>query len=237
MNARHLNTRHFTVSLLTVGSLLISAFPVHANPFQGQSALGSHSPLFRTPVVAPASPAPVGAAVGNAAPRRTAPASSASQPVGNGEIQGLGNHDSWIDTGVLANDPRAMCSDAAMGNNTRSNNTQLALSDSRSDRASESRTHNDAGGGGGSFLGIVSVSGSGGSQGSQNTSSSSDRRNSRNEAHSESSSTAVVGRNCDAFVQSAAARDMNYEDNVTERYRIRSGRRGEQVDGLLAPQR
>ena len=227
-----MSARHFTASLLTASSLLLSSFPVQANPFQLQSS-AVRTPLFRTPAASLATPNP--APVGNVAPRPAAP--SSSQSVGNGEIQGLGNHDSWIDTGVLANDPRAMCSDAAMGNNTRSSSTQLALSDSRSDRASEARTHHDSGGGGGSFLGLVSVSGSGGSQGSQNSSNSSDRRNSRNEARSESSSTAVVGRNCDAFVQSAAARDMNYEDNVTERYRIRTGRRGSQVDGLLqAPQ-
>jgi hypothetical protein len=48
--------------------------------------------------------------------------------------------------------------------------------------------------------------------------------------------TVEVGHNCDAFVQSAAARDMNYQDNLTERYRIKVERRGQQVDRLLETQ-
>lgn len=36
-----------------------------------------------------------------------------------------------------------------------------------------------------------------------------------------------VGHNCDTFVQFAATRDMNYQDNLTERYRIKVERRGQ----------
>jgi hypothetical protein len=232
-----MNVRQISAAVMTASTLLTASFPAFANPFQVQN-----SAVFRNPAatVAPnaVSPAAIGNAVNAVGDRSQHPARSSSEQVGNSEIQGLGNHDSWIDTEVLANDPRAMCSDVSMGSNVRASSTQIALSDSRSDRTSEARSHNDGGGGGGSFLGIISVSGNGASQGSQNASNASDRRSSRSESRSENSSTVVVGRNCDAFVQSAAARDMNYEDNLTERYRIRSGRRGEQVDGLLqVPQR
>jgi hypothetical protein len=41
------------------------------------------------------------------------------------------------------------------------------------------------------------------------------------------------GKNCDTFVNFAAARDMNYQDNLTKRYEIKTGRRGQQVNQLL----
>lgn len=217
-----MNFRTLTGSLLAATTLLTSSLPAVAGPFD---AVG---PIFRLPLPeqAPARP------VGNAADAVARPARPSAERVGSGELSGLGDHDSWIDTGVLAEDPRAMCSDVGLGSNTRSNATTLALSTSNSDRSTQARSHNDGGGGGVSFLGI-GVNGSGSSQGSQNSSESSDRRMNRTESNNSSESTVQVGRNCDAFVESAAARDMNYEDNMTERYRIRSGRRGQQVDGLL----
>lgn len=209
--------RHLTGSLLTATALLTSTLPALAGPFDVQPA-GIFKPGILTP----------GAAVGNGTPAPSAP----SNPVGNSEIQGLGDHQSWVDPKTLANDPRALCSDVGLGNNTRSSASKVALATSTSTRSSSSRSHNDGGGGGVSFLGI-GVSGSGASQGSQNNSDSKDTRNNRNEENSSSSSTVVQGRNCDAFVNSAAARDMNYQDNLTRRYEIKTGRQAGQVTQLL----
>lgn len=217
-----MNFRNFSGSLLAATTLLTATLPAYANPFELPA-----STIFRTPTVTPS-------ATGNAtnAVRTPSATEDDSEAVGNSEISGLGDHESWVDTGVLAEDPRALCSDVGLGNNTSTSASTSALSTSSSDRSTAARTHHDGGGGGVSFLGI-GVNGSGSSQGSQNSSESSDRRLSRSESENSSSSTVEVGRNCDAFVEAAASRDMNYEDNLTERYRIRSGRRGEQVDGLL----
>jgi hypothetical protein len=202
--------RQLTGSLIVAATLFASAVPASANPF-GTATGGVFKPI----------PA------GNAAP-----STPASTPNGNSEVQGLGDHQSWVDQKTLANDPRALCSDLSLGNNTRTNASELALANSTSTRSSSSKSHNDGGGGGVSFLGI-GASGSGSSQGSQNNSDSKDTRNNRNEKNSSSSSNVVQGKNCDAFVNSAAARDMNFQDNLTRRYEIKTGRRGQQVNQLL----
>jgi hypothetical protein len=204
--------RHLTGSLLTATALLTTTLPAFAGPFE-----------VKPGIFAPVKP---GAAIGNGTP------STPSNPVGNSEIQGLGDHQSWVDPKTLANDPRALCSDVGLGNNTRTSSSKLALATSTSTRSSSSQSHNDGGGGGVSFLGI-GVSGSGASQGSKNNSDSSDHRNNRTEENSSSSATVVQGKNCDAFVNSAAARDMNYQDNLTRRYEIKTGRQGQQVNQLL----
>lgn len=204
--------RNLTNSLLTVTALLATTLPAFAGPFD-----------LKPGIFTPVTP---GAAVGNGTP------STPSNPNGNTEVQGLGDHQSWVDPKTLANDPRALCSDVGLGSNTRNSANKLALATSTSTRSSSANSHNDGGGGGVSFLGI-GVSGSGASQGSKNNSESSDRRNNRTEENSSASSTVVQGRNCDAFVNSAAARDMNYEDNLTRRYEIKTGRQGQQVNQLL----
>lgn len=204
--------RHLTGSLLTATALLTTTLPALAGPFD-----------IKPGIFTPASP---GAVIGNGTP------STPSNPNGNSEVQGLGDHQSWIDPKTLARDPRALCSDVGLGSNTRNSSNKLALATSTSTRASSSSSHNDGGGGGVSFLGI-GVSGSGASQGSKNNSDSSDQRNNRTEENSSSSSTVVQGRNCDAFVNSAAVRDMNYEDNLTRRYEIKTGRQEQQVNQLL----
>ncbi|GBE94379.1 hypothetical protein [Nostoc cycadae] len=208
-----------TSSLLTATALLTTTFPAFAGPFDVRPA-----GIFRPGNVIPG-------AVGNANVNNSTP-SAPSNPVGNSEIQGLGDHQSWVDPKTLANDPRALCSDVGLGNNTRNSSSKIALATSTSARSSASRSHNDGGGGGVSIFGI-GVSGSGASQGSQNNSESRDNNNNRTEENSSSSSTVVQGRNCDAFVNAAAARDMNYQDNLTRRYEIKTGRRGQQVNQLL----
>ncbi|MEH2266922.1 MAG: hypothetical protein V7K68_00575 [Nostoc sp.] len=212
--------RHFASSLLTATVFLGSTLPAFAGPFDVKST-GIFKPVTITP----------GAAVGNTTPNTPVPASP-SNAVGNTEIQGLGDHQSWVDPKTLANDPRALCSDVGLGNNTRNSSSKIALANSTNTRSSSAESHNDGGGGGFSFLGI-GASGSGSTQGSKNNSNSRDQNSNRTDENSSSSSTVVQGRNCDAFVNSAAARDMNYEDNLTQRYEIKSGRRGQQVNQLL----
>ncbi|MEA5572127.1 hypothetical protein [Calothrix sp. UHCC 0171] len=208
--------RALTGSFLAAATLVSVSMPAQANPF-ANTAAGVFKPVNTQPA-------------GDA--KSSAPANS-SAPVGNSEIQGLGDHQSWVDQKTLANDPRALCTDVGLGNNTRANSSDIASSSSTSTRANSSKSHNNAGGGGGSFLGIVSVSGSGGSQGSQQASQSSDKKTNHAEKISSNSSTVVQGKNCDAFVNSAAARDMNYQDNLTRRYEIKTGRRGQQVNQLI----
>ncbi|AUT03943.1 hypothetical protein CLI64_28135 [Nostoc sp. CENA543] len=208
--------RHLTGSLLTATALLTSTLPAFAGPFNIQP-----SGVFK--------PGNVPSAVGNVQPNTPAPSSN---PVGNSEIQGLGDHQSWVDPNTLAKDPRALCSDVGLGSNTSSSTTKIALATSTSTRSSSARSHNDGGGGGVSIFG-VGVNGSGSSQGSQNNNESKDTRSNSTEERSSSSSTVVQGKNCDAFVNSAAARDMNYQDNLTRRYEIKVGRRGQQVNQLL----
>jgi hypothetical protein len=212
--------RHLTSSLLTATALLTSTLPAFAGPFDVQS-----SSIFKPVTVSP------GASVGNVTPRTPIPGSP-NNGVGNTEVQGLGDHQSWVDPRTLAKDPRALCSDVGLGSNTRSSSGKLALANSNSTRISSSSSHNNGGGGGFSFLGI-GVSGNGASQGSKNNSDARDQNSNRTEENTSSSSTVVQGRNCDAFVNSAAARDMNYEDNLTRRYEIKTGRRGQQVNQLL----
>ncbi|MBW4556105.1 MAG: hypothetical protein KME59_09220 [Trichormus sp. ATA11-4-KO1] len=211
--------RHLTSSLLTATALLTSSLPAFAGPFDVQPA-----GIFKPATVIP------GAVIGNGTPKT--PAHAPSNPVGNSEIQGLGDHQSWVDQQTLAKDPRALCSDIGLGNNTRNSASKVALATSVSTRSSSASNHKNGGGGGVSILGI-GVSGSGSSQGSKNESNSRDQRINRNEEESSSSSTVVQGKNCDAFVNSAAARDMNYQDNLTRRYEIKTGRRGQQVNQLL----
>ncbi|PAX48306.1 hypothetical protein [Brunnivagina elsteri] len=206
--------RTLTGSFLAAAALLSTSIPAQAGPFTSGSG-GVFKPANTQPA-------------GNT---QSTPATNA--PVGNGEIQGLGDHQSWVDQKTLANDPRALCTDVGLGNNTRANSSDIASANSTSSRSNSSKSHNDGGGGGGSFLGIVSVSGNGSSQGSQQQSQSSDKKTNNSEKTNSNSSTVVKGKNCDAFVNSAAARDMNYQDNLTRRYDIKTGRRGQQVNQLI----
>ncbi|OKH30823.1 hypothetical protein NIES2101_42050 [Calothrix sp. HK-06] len=201
--------RKLTGSIIVASTLFTSTLPANANPF-GNANGGIFKPI----------------------PAGNTTSTPATTPNGNSEVQGLGDHQSWVDQKTLANDPRALCSDVSLGNNTRTSASELALANSTSTRSSSSKSHNDGGGGGFSFLGI-GANGSGSTQGSQNNSDSKDTRTNRNEKNSNSSSNVVQGRNCDAFVNSAAARDMNFQDNLTRRYEIKTGRRGQQVNQLL----
>ncbi len=210
--------RNLTGSLLTATTLLTSTLPAFAGPFD---AIKPAPGIFQ-----PSAPIKPGAGVGNVTP------DTPSNPNGNTEIQGLGDHKSWVDSNTLAKDPRALCSDVGLGSNTLNSSSKLALANSSDVRSNSGKTSNAGGGGGVSFLGI-GVSGSGSSSGSQNNSDSKVNNSNRSEEKTNASSTVVQGKNCDAFVNSAAARDMNFEDNLTRRYEIKTGRRGQQVNQLL----
>ncbi len=208
-------------SVLATTGILVMSVPAFAGPFDAVS-----KGVFANPGISPG-------AIGIATPSSTPKAPAAeSETIGSGEIEGLGDHESWVSQDVLAEDPRALCSDVGLGNNTLASSRQTTSSHAQSSKNSASSSHKDGGGGGFSFLGI-GASGSGSSQGSKNSSNSSNSSARASEASTFESSTVVVGRNCDAFVEAAAARDMNYEDNLTERYRIKVDRRGQQVDNLL----
>ena len=212
-------------SLLTASTLLASVLPAYAGPFDLKA-----SPIF-------ANPAKIGPVVNPAVTPGSvsSPADAATKPAdgtAGSEVNALGTHNSWVDPKNLAKDPRALCSDVGLGNNTHSSAIKIASTSSTKETSSSASSKNDGGGGGFSFLGI-GASGSGSTQGSNNQSQSKALQSSQSDTKTNSSSTVAVGRNCDAFVQSAAARDMNYEDNVTKRYEIKTGRRGQQVDNLL----
>jgi hypothetical protein len=218
--------RKLSQALLIATALLTNTVPAYANPFETEA-----SPIF-TPAAMPTGN------IGNVvAPAAEADANDASPngTVGNAEISGLGDHDSWVDTGVLAEDPRALCSDVGLGNNEYASSGSNSVSTTSISSSSQSESNHDGGGGGVSILGgLFGANGSGSAQSSDHRTQANDDRYNESSTYASNSSTVEVGRNCDAFVEAAAARDMNYEDNLTERYRIRSGRRGDQVDGLLA---
>lgn len=208
-------------ALLATTGLLFTSLPAFAGPFDAVSpGVFANPGTLVTPGI-----------VGNAT-AETSPETNQSENVGNGDVQGLGDHDSWVSQDLLTEDPRALCSDVGLGNNTIATSSHSNNSSSSSSRNRSSSASSGGGGGGVSFLGI-GVSGSGQRSGRNSNSNSQTNNNRESRANTFESSTVEVGQNCDAFVEAAAARDMNYEDNLTERYRIRSGRRGEQVDNLL----
>jgi hypothetical protein len=140
---------------------------------------------------------------------------------------------------------KIQCSDTSLGNNTRNNvgrnSSSSASNSSRNNSAwgnssssnASKKTHNDKGGGGVSILGgLFGASGSGGSQGSSanqasnssaygnSSASSNSNRKSNSSSYDRSTSTVVVGKNCDSNNEAAAYlggklidRDIN-KDNV-----------------------
>lgn len=213
--------RQLTGFLIAASATVTSTLPAHAGPFHRADSI--FKPNAQTPA----------ATVGNSSKVTSAPNTS-NGSVGNSEVQGLGDHQSWVDPKVLAKDPRALCSDIGLGNNNITKSSEIALATSSSTRSSSSQSKKDGGGGGFSVgFGLVDGNGNGSTQGSKNNSDSNDRRINSTDKNSSSSSIVVRGRSCDAFVNSAAARDMNYQDNVTKRYEVKTRERGSRVQTLL----
>lgn len=89
-----MNFRNITSSLLAATTLLVSTLPAQAGPFDSKAS-GVFKPT---------------SAVGNVIQKTN----STQTSNGNAEVQGLGNHKSWVDTKILADDPRALCSDTGL---------------------------------------------------------------------------------------------------------------------------
>jgi len=212
-----MNVLKLSGSLLTTTLLFSAALrPAIAGPFDFKPA----GTIFGSPTLTPA-------------PKPTPTPAVKPEKTGGSEVAELGSHESWVDTDLLSKDPRALCSDVGLGENKTSNSTKVAVATSTRDYSRVQESKNASGGGGGSVLGIVSIKGSGGSQNSKDATQSQQTTYSLSQDHHSSTATVVVGKNCDAFVNAAAARDMNYEDNLTQRYGIKMNRRGQQVDNLL----
>ncbi|WP_347608573.1 hypothetical protein [Trichormus azollae] len=112
--------RHFTGSFLRATALLTTTLPAFAGLFKIKPG-----GVFSAAVVTP------GKAIGNGTPSTSTP----SNPVSNSEIQGLGGHQSWVNPNTLAEDPRALCSDVGLGNNTRNSSTKIPLGTSTSNQS------------------------------------------------------------------------------------------------------
>lgn len=108
---------------------------------------------------------------------------------------------------AIGADPKSFCNQVGLGNNT----SMGEGSGSNYDRGSTSSS--SQGGGGISFFGI---GGSGGGSGSDNKTWNRGSANSWKNA----SSTVVVGQDCSALLNSAAAIDMNQTNNDTQRLGI-----------------
>ncbi|MBE9070498.1 hypothetical protein IQ260_28035 [Leptolyngbya cf. ectocarpi LEGE 11479] len=126
---------------------------------------------------------------------------------------------SWVDPDVLANNPRAYCSDIVAANQqtdrlrTQSNHaSQSQFENNHSMRSDDYRHRSRQGGGGFSFAGF-GINGQGGSESTDRNQQATNRERSGRNAqqygstyeHDHSSVTQVTaGQNCDAFVQGAA---------------------------------
>jgi hypothetical protein len=214
--------RKLSTSLLATTGIVLTSAPAFAGPFNLPAGGVFVPPITNV----------IPGAIGNVTPTPATPTAPAPAENGNSEVQGLGDHDSWVSQDVLAEDPRALCSDVGLGSNTVATTSSSASSYAESSRNINTTSSAGGGGGGFSFLGI-GASGSGSSNNSGSSDNSSANNGDASDSQSSESSTVVVGRDCGAFVEAAAARDMNFEDNLTERYRINVDRRGDQVDNLL----
>lgn len=105
----------------------------------------------------------------------------------------------WIDSNILADDPRAYCSDVVAANRQ----SNIVSREQENSNSSVSISQRERGGGGGVSIFGIGVNGQGHSN---------NRRENRNSAQSGSTyrhdfstvTNVTAGRNCDAFVQGAA---------------------------------
>jgi hypothetical protein len=160
----------------------------------------------------------------------------------NGGVRDLGTQASWIDTQILKNNPQAFCDyeDKSLGHNTASSQIDLTQSGSNYNDFNKDSSNRDGGGGGGSYgFGLISAKGNGYASNVTNNNGSSGRDFTNHNERTTSNSTVRVGKKvaCGSFVQSAAARDMNLQDNLTKRYAIKMNRTAEQVNAILTPPR
>ncbi|MFM8675599.1 MAG: hypothetical protein ACKOCA_11460, partial [Vulcanococcus sp.] len=107
---------------------------------------------------------------------------------------------------AMAEDPKAFCNDVGVGQTSSSSN---------SSRSSSSASKSSGKGGGGANYLLFSVNGGGESSDSKNT------RFSR--SNSSSRTATIVGKDCSALLNNAAAMDMNRVDHATTRLGILVG--------------
>jgi hypothetical protein len=162
-------------------------------------------------------------------------------PDPNGGVRDLGNQASWIDTQILKNNPKELCDfeDKPVGTITASSQIDLTQTGSSGNSFNRDSSNNDGGGGDVNVLGIVKGGGQGHASNVTNNNGSSSRDFNHNNKRNTSTSRVQVGKKiaCGSFVQSAAARDMNLQDNITKRYAIKMNRTAEQVNAILNPPR
>lgn len=211
-----------SVSLLVATSALVPfSSPAQADPFSNSTGLFGKSPvntLIASPVTSP-----------TGTPSNNSPGS---------EVAPLGTHDSWLKPQIFTKDPKALCDteEVALGNDTTSSTDKTGRNTSGSSTFNQDSTNKDSGGGGGSVLfGLVSANGSGHAQSANNNNGSSKNQLSTTQERVRSTSKARAGRkvSCGAVLEWSARRDMNYEDNLTQRYGIKLNRNAQQVDSLL----
>ena len=142
---------------------------------------------------------------------------------------------SWINESVLATDHRAYCDDIVAqnvknnsGSINQNNSGSIGVSSSYSNQQSYNRSSEKSGGGGFSFAGF-GINGKGGSKNSTARTASNNSKNNRNSSWNRNSritydrstvTSETVGENCSTFVHSAAQRDINYEQQKTNRMAI-----------------
>jgi len=114
---------------------------------------------------------------------------------------------------AMAEDPKTFCNDVGVGQTSSSSN---------SSRSSSSASKSSGKGGGGADYLLFSVNGSGESSDSKNT------RFSR--SNSSSRTATIVGKDCSALLNNAAAMDMNRVDNETNRLGILVGNETQRYD-------
>ena len=120
---------------------------------------------------------------------------------------------------AMAEDPTAFCKQVSLGTNTTSNQ----IDNRKSDKGSSSSDL--AGGAGGSYAwGLFKAKASAGSKDSKSWD------NQTNNTINTSSSRTVVGTDCDGFMQTAGAIDMNRVNNETERLGILVGNETQRYD-------
>ena len=211
-----------SASLLVTSILLPFSLPAQAGPFGssngpfGKSATTSPSTSFLT---SPSSLSPANTSAGS-------------------EVAPLGTHDSWLKPQIFTKNPKALCDteDVGLGSDTTSSSDKTTRNTNKGSTFNRDSSNNDSGGGGGSVLGVFSANGSGQAQSTNNDNGSSSSKFGTTKEQTRNSSKVRVGQkvSCGATLEWSAKRDMNYEDNLTQRYGIKLGRNAQQVDGLLA---
>lgn len=211
--------------VIAICGILSTSFPAYSNPYAGESG-GVFTNSIRKSNLPKAD--------NNKSESEKSIIEKNSDSVGNSEIQGLGNHDSWLSQEALEKNSKEFCDDVGLGSNTIASRNKNSSSTSEHVNSDNFRNKKVKGGGGAKVLfGLVNANGSAGHE-EVSHQKHLKKTNSKKLNESDSrKSTVVKGTNCSSFVEAAAERDMNYQNNLTQRYGIKSGNRRSQVKGLI----